>query len=82
MCTETIFTVHISLKVIVAKALNLIDKIVFSSIYSPAIVSDISGFFAQVSTNMIQGEGNDQVQLECSDEKIEKKNSEIRSNTL
>ena len=65
----TIFTLHISLRVIVARALNLIDKIVFSSIYLPAIASDISGFFAQVSTNMTQGEGNDQVQLECSDEK-------------
>lgn len=50
------------------RVLNLIDKIVFNGIYLPAIVSDISGFFAQVSTNMTQGEGNDQVQLECSDE--------------
>lgn len=46
-----------------------IDKTVFNSIYLPAVVSDISGFFAQVSTNMTQGEGSDLVQLECSEEK-------------
>ena len=72
------YTVHISLRVVVPRALNLIDKRVFTIIYLPATVSDISGFFAQVSTNMTQGEENDQVQFEYSDEKI-KTNTEIRS---
>lgn len=55
-----------------SRVLSLIDRRVFStgSVYLPAVVSDISGFFAQVSTNMTQGEGNDQVQFECSEEKI------------
>lgn len=71
----TICTVHISLRVtisIVSRVLSLIDRRVFitGSVYLPAVVSDISGFFAQVSTNMTQGEGNDQVQFECSEEKI------------
>jgi len=55
----------------VSRVLSLIDRRVFitGSVYLPAVVSDISGFFAQVSTNMTQGEGNDQVQFECSEEK-------------
>jgi len=55
----------------VPRVLRLIDRRVFStcSIYLPVVVSDISGFVAQVSTNMTQGEGNDQARFECSEEK-------------